>query len=149
VAFMLSGPCGSSSTIPVAAPPLAPVPSTTWIVSPPPAAKTVGPPGVVSPELRSQRHHRQRLKRHRDAVGAGDDRTLGRYPCNADDQRERRADAGDTQQAPPQARGIFGRFGHRGGRHKREEHQRAEQRHQRRHVCAAQQGHHDFQSAHA
>ena len=101
------------------------------------------------PELCPQRHHRQGLKRHRDAAGAGNDRTLHRYPCNADDQRERRADAGDTQQPPPQARGIFGCFGHGGGRHKREEHQRAEQRHQRRHVRAAQQCHHDFQSAHA
>ena len=101
------------------------------------------------PELCPQRHHRQGLKRHRDAAGAGNDRTLDRYPCNADDQREHRADARDTQQPPLQARGIFGCFGHGGGRHKREEHQRAEQRHQRRHVRAAQQCNDDFQSAHA
>ena len=101
------------------------------------------------PELCPQGHHGQGLKRHYDAAGAGNDCTLDRYPCNADNQRERCADARDTQQPPLQAWGIFGCFRHSGGRHKREEHQRAEQRHQRRHVHAAQQCHHDFQGAHA
>jgi hypothetical protein len=48
------------------------------------------------PKLGPQRDHRQRVKCHRDVTRAGNNSALRRYPSNADDQRNRRADARDA-----------------------------------------------------
>ena len=105
------------------------------------------------PELGLQGDHRQRFQGRGDIVGAADDHGLDQPARRADDQRARRAAARETQQVPPQARGVGliipGGLRHRGARHQREEHQRAEQRHQRGDVRAAQRRDDDFQSAHA
>ncbi len=100
------------------------------------------------PELCPQRDHRHGVQRHRDAAGAGDHRALHHQPCHADHQGECCADARKTQQPPSQERRFGGRLCHGGGRHQGEEHQRAEQRHQRRDVRAAEQSHDDFDYAH-